>query len=353
VPVEVVPVTRGPIELRRTFSGTLEAPARVVLAPKIAGRVERMDVDMGDPIQRGQVVALLDNDEYEQAVMQAQAELAVARANQVEAASSLEIAERELERMQTLRERGVASESQLDVARADHLTRKAAVEVARANVTRAEAALESARIRLGYTTVSANWSGGDDHRVVAERFVDEGDTVSASTPLLSIVELDPILAVVFVTERDYGQLEIGEPVALTTDAFPDQVFSGSITRIAPIFRQTSRQARVELNVANREHRLKPGMFVRVVVVLDRVEDATIVPIESLTRRDGVDAVFVVDPDGRHARLRPVRVGIRHGGRVQVDGPGIEGQVVTLGQQLLEDGSPIRLPGAEAGPADDS
>jgi RND family efflux transporter MFP subunit len=345
VPVEVVPVARGPIELRRTFSGTLEAPAQIVVAPKIGGRVERMNVDMADPIERGQVVAVLDNDEYEQAVTQARAELAVARAMHVEAASSLEIAERELDRMQTLREKGVASESQLDVARADHLTRQAAVEVANANVTRAEAALESARIRLGYTTVSATWSGGDDHRIVAERFVDEGDTVSASSPLLSIVELDPILAVVFVTERDYGRLQIGQPVALTTDAFPGETFEGSVTRIAPVFRETSRQARVELSVANPEHRLKPGMFVRVVAILDRADDATIVPIESLTRRDGVDVVFVVDADGRHARLRAVEVGIEHGDRVQVTGTGIEGHVVTLGQQMLDDGSPISLPGA--------
>jgi RND family efflux transporter MFP subunit len=345
VPVEVVPVARGPIELRRTFSGTLEAPAQIVVAPKIGGRVERMNVDMADPIERGQVVAVLDNDEYEQAVTQARAELAVARAMHVEAASSLEIAERELDRMQTLREKGVASESQLDVARADHLTKQAAVEVANANVTRAEAALESARIRLGYTTVSATWSGGDDHRIVAERFVDEGDTVSASSPLLSIVELDPILAVVFVTERDYGRLQIGQPVALTTDAFPGETFEGSVTRIAPVFRETSRQARVELSVANPEHRLKPGMFVRVVAILDRADDATIVPIESLTRRDGVDVVFVVDADGRHARLRVVEVGIEHGDRVQVTGTGIEGHVVTLGQQMLDDGSPISLPGA--------
>jgi multidrug efflux pump subunit AcrA (membrane-fusion protein) len=82
-----------------------------------------------------------------------------------------------------------------------------------------------------------------------------------------------------------------------------------------------------------------------VAILDRADDATIVPIESLTRRDGVDVVFVVDADGRHARLRVVEVGIEHGDRVQVTGTGIEGHVVTLGQQMLDDGSPISLPGA--------
>lgn len=348
VPVEIAPVVRGPLELRRTFSGTLEAPARFVVAPKISGRVEQLAVDLADPVERGQVVAVLDSDEYEQAVMQARADLVVAQATQVEAASSLEIAQRALDRAQTLRRQSVASESQFDVAMADHLARQAALEVARANVTRAEAALKSAQIRLGYTTVSATWTGGDDDRVVAERFVDAGDTVAANTPLVSIVELDPLLAVVFVTESDYGRLETGQQVSLGTDAFPGRAFTGTVARIAPVFRQASRQARVELTVANPEHQLKPGMFVRVVAILDRVEEATIVPLESLTRRDGKDVVFVVDPDGRHVRRRTVQVGIRDGARVQVSGTGIEGHVVTLGQQLLDEGAAISVPDASGG-----
>jgi RND family efflux transporter MFP subunit len=343
VPVETAPVVRGALELRRTFSGTLEAPARFVVAPKIGGRIEAVAVDLGDPLERGQVVAVLDDDEYVQAVMQAQADLAVAQATRVEKGSSLEIAQRALDRMKTLRQEGIASESQFDVTQANHLAARAALEVAKANVMRAEAALRTAQIRLGYTTVAATWTEGDDHRVIAERFVHPGDTVSAGAPLLSIVELDPILAVVFVTEADYGQLETGGPVSLDTDAFPGEAFTGSISRIAPVFRQESRQARVELTVANPEHRLKPGMFVRVVAVLDRTEDATIVPLEALTRREGEDVVFVVDAGGGQVRQQVVEVGIKDGGRVQVRGDRIEGRVVTLGQQLLDDGSAITVP----------
>lgn len=343
VPVEIAPVARGPIELRRTFSGSLEAPARFVVSPKINGRIEEVAVDLGDPLERGQVVVVLDNDEYEQAVMQAQADLEVARATRAEKASSLEIAQRALDRMKTLRQEAVASDSQFDVAQSNHLAAQAALEVAKANVTRAEAALKTAQIRLGYTTVEATWTGGDDHRVIAERFVDPGDTVSAGAPLLSIVELDPMLAVVFVTEADYGQLEIGRTVYLDTDAFPGEVFMGSITRIAPVFRQESRQARVELTVPNPKYRLKPGMFVRVVAVLDRIDEATIVPLEALTRRDGEDVVFVVDADGRHVRQHIVELGIQDGDRVQIRGDGIQGHVVTLGQQLLKDGSTIIVP----------
>jgi RND family efflux transporter MFP subunit len=344
IPVEVAPVERGSMELRRTFSGAMEAPAQFAVAPKVSGRVERLAVNLSDPVSRGQVVAELDNDEYVQSVVQARAELAVARANQVEAKSSLEIAERELDRISRLRERGVASEANLDTARANRLARQARLEVARAGVRRAEATLETARIRLGYTRITADWSGGDDTRVVAERYVDEGQTVTANTPLLRIVELDPILGVIFATERDYGRLQPGQPVTLTTDAYPGESFAGRIERIAPVFLEATRQARVEITVANPRHRLKPGMFVRVTVVLDRVEGAVIVPEQALTSRSERTGVFLVSDDRRRVNWKEVKIGIRDGGRVQLLGQPLSGQVVVLGQQLVDDGSPITIPG---------
>lgn len=342
-PVQVAAVERGPIALRRTFSGTLEASARFVVAPKVGGRLLRLAVDLADPVRRGQVVAELDGAELEQDVARARAELAVARANLAEARSGLEIADRALKRARTLRERGVASEMQLDAAIAEQLAGRAAVEVARARLERAEAELEAARIRLGYTTVAALWAGGSDERVVAERFVDEGDMVAANAPLLSIVELDPITAVIHATERDYARLRPGQRVELTTDAHPGEVFAGEVARIAPVFDTASRQARVEVTVPNPGHRLKPGMFVRARAVLERVDEATIVPVAALVTRDGRRAVFVVSPDGATVSLRPVEVGIRDEGRVQVTGDGIEGRVVVLGQQLLGDGSAIAIP----------
>lgn len=350
VPVEVVAVEVGPIERARTFSGTLESPTEFVVAPKVGGRVVRLAVDLADDVMRGQAVAWLDSDEWKQAVAQAEAELAVARANLVEAENALEIASRALDRTTTLRERGISSESQLDTARADHLAKQASVDVAKAGVTRAEAAVETAKIRLGYATVTADWDEGDDTRVVAERFADEGDTVAANTPLLSIVELDPLEAVIYATERDYGMLHVGQSATLRTDAWPGENFAGEIARIAPVFRRASRQARIELAIENPQRRLKPGMFVRARVVLERATDATIVPVAALVTRDGRDVVFVVAPgtaseDGSAGTvsMRPVTVAIRDGERAQVVGERIEGRVVVLGQQLLDDGSRISIP----------
>ena len=351
VPVEVAQIQRGPIALQRTFSGELEALAEFVVAPKVSGRVERVIVNIADTVKRGQVVAELDNDEYVQAVAQAQADLAVARAKLSEAKSALEIANREFKRTESLLKRGIASDSEFDAANQDQLAKQAQLKVAAAQVTKAESSLESANIRLGYTKVTAGWTGGNEHRVVAERYVDEGQTVAANAPLLLIVELDPIVGVVFVTERDYAHLKPGQLVALTTDAYPGERNPGRIDRIAPVFRKSTRQARIEMTIDNPQHRLKPGMFIRATVVLAQVPEATIVPDQALTIRDDRNGVFIVSEDGRSVAWHEVKVGIREGNRVQVEGEGLSGRVVTLGQQLVKDGSAITIPDLQSETAD--
>ncbi len=343
VPVEVAQIQRGPIALQRTFSGELEALAEFVVAPKVSGRVERVIVNIADSVKRGQVVAELDNDEYVQAVAQAQADLLVARANQSQAKSALEIANREFKRTESLLKRGIASDSEFDVATQEQLAKQAQLKVAAAQVTKAESSLEIANIRLGYTKVTAGWTGGDEHRVVAERYVNEGQTVAANAPLLLIVDLNPIVGVIFVTERDYAHLIPGQLVSLKTDAYPDEQFTGRIERIAPIFRKSTRQARIEMTIGNPQHRLKPGMFIRTTIVLTQVSDATIIPEQALAIRDDRDGVFIVSEDGQSVVWHEVKVGIREGDRVQVEGQGLSGRVVTLGQQLVKNGSAITIP----------
>jgi RND family efflux transporter MFP subunit len=350
VPVEVAAIERGPIALLRAFTGTLEARAEFVVAPKVGGRLEQLNVDLADEVTRGQVVAVLDDAEYVQAVARARADLEVARASNDEAESLLKIAERELKRIDKLRERGVSSEAQRDTAKAEQLAKQALVAVTRAQISRAEADLEAARIRLGYTRIAAGWRGGSERRVVAERYVDEGETVAANAPLLRIVELDPVTAVFFVTERDYARLRPGQTATLSTDAFPGETFQGSVERIAPVFRESTRQARVELRVANPELRLKPGMFARATVTLDRAEQAVIVPEQALTTRDGREGLFVISADGTSASWREVEPGIRQDERVQVRGEDLAGRVVVLGQQLLDDGAPVRVAGEDAAAA---
>ncbi|MDF7808812.1 efflux RND transporter periplasmic adaptor subunit [Pontiellaceae bacterium B12219] len=347
-PVETAPIETGPIRSLRTYGGALEARASFFVSPKIGGRLEAMLVDIGDSVERGAVVARLDDAEYRQDVAQREADLLVEKANLAQAVSTLEIAKRSMERSETLSRRGVASEAELDAARSVLLARESEVAVYQAQVTRAEASLEAARIRLGYASVEALWADNDTTRVVAERFEDEGQTVSANTPLLQIVDLDPLAGVFFVTEKDYGNLKQGQRVDVYTDAYAGELFTGHIERIAPVFRQNSRQARVEIMVPNSDLRLKPGMFIRAEVEVQRVEQAKIVPAESIVTRSDEQGLFMLAADGTHALWRPVTLGIRDGDRVQISGEGLDGEVITLGQQLIEDGSAVSVHPTTAG-----
>lgn len=346
MPVEVEAIGRGRMEWRRLFSGTLEASAELKVAPKIAGRIARILVDLSDRVERGDEVALLDDAEYAQAVSSARADLAVATAQAAEAANRLELAERELARMRTLEERGVASAAALDTAETEFIMRRSALQVAQAGVQASEAALATAEIRLSYTRITAVWSEGDDTRVVAERFANEGDTVAANTPLFSVVRLQPVRAVFFVPERDYVLIQPGQRVDLFTDAFPGEAFPGEVSRVSPVFREDSRQARVEIVSANADERLKPGMFVRARAVLQTVEDAVHVPQAALSSRAGEIGVFLLDESAGTVDWVTVQTGIESDGRVQIVSPAITGRVVTLGHQLLADGVGVHVITAE-------
>ena len=136
-----------------------------------------------------------------------------------------------------LLKQGIASDSEFDALEADRQAKRAQLQVARAQVTKAASSLETAKIRLGYTRITASWTGGEGDRLVAERYYDEGQTVAANQPLLLIVEPDPILGVVYVSEKDYAYLRPGQTVSLTTDAYQDAAFFGRIERIAPFFKK--------------------------------------------------------------------------------------------------------------------
>ncbi|TKB07505.1 efflux RND transporter periplasmic adaptor subunit [Desulforhopalus sp. IMCC35007] len=342
VPVEVAAVQRGPLSLSRTFSGTIDPHAQFAVAPKVSGRIQRLLVDVSEPVVRGQVVVQMENAEFEQEVLEAEARLAVAEANRDEAVSRFVIAQRQLDRAKTLSDRGIASESAYDTAQAQFLTGQSAVKVAEANLNREDALLRAARIRLGYTQVKADWKQGDDERTVAERFVDEGNTVAANTSILSIVEIDPVIAVIQVTEKDYPLIRLNQQARVQADAFPDKVFHGTVSRISPVFRESSRQAQMEILVANPQHLLKPGMFASCTLELDRAEDAISVVEMAITKRNDQTGVFRVADDSTSVEWVEVKQGLKGGGQIQLIDSNLSGRVVTLGQQFIEDGSRIRI-----------
>ena len=344
VAVEVALVKKASIRQVGSFTGSLYPISKFILAPKIAGRLEKILVNIGDKVEGGQLVAVLDDDEYRQQVSLVKAELDISRANLQEQKSTIENAKREYERSVALQKKKILSESKFDAAESEFKTQQSRLKVAIAQVSQKEAALKIANVQLSYTQIQVPENNTTGHIVIGERFVDEGAMLAPNTPIASVLDIEKLIAAIHVIERDYPKIQLGLEAVISTDAFPGRTFTGKVIRIAPFLKEKSREARVEIEIPNAQKLLKPGMFVRVQIQFDEHENVTVVPLTALVKRNGTQGVFLVDFQEQKARFVPVTVGIVNSVQAEVLNPPITGSVVTLGHHLLEDGALIILPG---------
>lgn len=344
VAVEITAVKKATIRDVGNFTGSLIPKSKFTIAPKISGRLEKLMVNIGDRVKRGQLIAVLDDEEYSQQVIQAQADLKVAQANLEESLSSLNVAERELARVQELHKKGIAADSELDSAKGLYTAQGSRQKVALAQVANKEAALKAAQVRLSYTKISASWETEGDIRLVGERFVDEGAMLMVNTPILSILEIDPLIAVIHITDKDYFRIKKDQSAIIGTDALPGKSVPGKIARIAPLLQETSREARIEIEFPNQEELFKPGMFINAQIEYTMHADTTVVPVSAVVKRDNQQGIFLADIENRKAQFVPVKIGIADSELAEIVEPrAFSGFVVTMGQHLLVDGSPIILP----------
>lgn len=337
VAVEVAAVRFGPIREIRKFTGTVHPYNRYIVAPKVSGRVIQINKRIGDPVREGELIARIDDAEYQQAVREAEASMKIAEASLAESRSQFDLARQEKERAQSLETKGLVTAAELDAALSNYEAREARYRLALAQVEQREAVLASSRIRLGYTRLNASGAG-----FIGERFVDEGALLAPNTAVVLVVGIDSLIVRTMITERDYGHIERGQPVDVLVDAFQDKRFYGSVARIAPMMQEASRMAEMEVEVDNESHMLKPGMFARIEVVTAERDSAQLVPSTAVVERSGESVLFVV-PDGETvARYVRVTTGIVTPELAEILEPAIRGRVVTLGQHLLDDGSPVML-----------
>jgi RND family efflux transporter MFP subunit len=338
VAVQVDRVIYEPIMEIREFTGTVYPFYQYVVAPKVSGRIVEIRKRIGDPVRRGEIIARIDDAEYQQAVLEAEANLKIAEASLTETIGQAELAKQELDRAQSLSAKGIASPSELDAAISSNTAQQSRLRLAKAQVDQREASLNSAKIRLSYTVLNATEPGS-----VGERFADEGVLLSPNSPVITVVGYDRVIIRTTVVERDYGRITTGQSADVLVDAYPDDHFSGKVARIAPMLQESSRVAKMEVEVANEKHILKPGMFTKVRVVLAENMNAQTVPSQALVHVDGVPGVFVVDKKEPVSHFIPVKTGIVTIEKTEIVSPVIEGAVVTLGQNLLTEGSSVLLP----------
>ena len=310
---EVVRVLElGYSEIARSinYTANLRAFREVHLAPAQPGRVDRIHVEAGDRIGRGQLLVEMDRTQLQQARLQ------------------LESIEKDLRRMDTLRKVGSVTQQQYDQVRTQY---------------------DLTKTNVGFLTENTTLTAPFDGRVSAkyfengEMFSGAPNTPAGKAAIITLVQTARLKAMVNVSERYYPHISEGMSFAITADVWPGEVFGGTVTTVYPTIDPATRTFTVELVVPNSDERLRPGMFARATLELEQVE-AFVVPALALLKLQGSNERFVFIEENGRAKRVVVELGERFDDMVEIVSDEIsEGdRLVFAGQARLVDGVAIEV-----------
>jgi RND family efflux transporter MFP subunit len=296
-------------------TGTVEPIRSVGINSQIAGALLAVNVEEGNTVREGAVLARIDSREVE-------AQLASAEA-------SLELARRTAERSEQLRAQQIVTAAEFDRDQAA--------------LAAAQASRDQLRARLSYATVRAPISG-----VVTQKRVEAGDIVSPQTRLFTIADRSLLVVHVLVSELDVPALRTGNRVQVQIDAHPDRTFTGQIRRIFPSADTVSRLVPVEVALAGADARgITIGFLARVRFDLAPRENILMIPAAALIETVGQPAVYLLS--GTSVSRRTVERGESYQGRVEIrNGLVVGDSVIIAGQNMLRDGATVRVVRPPAG-----
>ena len=336
--VKVIKVRRGDISVPISATGTIFPEYESKIGPKISGTIEMVHVDEGDQVRKGQTLAQLDQKDLLIAVRQGQAAVRVAEAQLKEAEVKVRNLRRERERLANLFQKNVISQQRYDDIDTAYSMAVVRVEVIRAQILSCRENLAMAEQKLKDTVIVAPFSG-----LIVKRFINQGEFVSTMppSPLFLIMNIDRVKTEIGLSEVHLARINIGNPVEVKVDTYPGITFRGKISTINPMVDPVSRAFKIKVEIPNKDHRLKPGMFARAKIYPEIHKDALIVPFKSVMKREGNTVVFVVE--GNMVRLRAVTAGINNEREIEViDGLGEGEEVVIEGHYGMADKTKVRV-----------
>ena len=364
-PVDVVVVTpvREALDRQVVLPASIEAFETTTLYSKVSGYLGRINVDIGDKVERGQLLATIEVPEIIDQLRQAEASLAATQADRASTESELEsfeaksrLQELTYERIEAVRrdEPDVISQQSVDEAKAEFEVARAAVQVAKgrigqieSKVNQVEAEIDRLETLIGFSEVRAPFSG-----IVTNRYVHTGTLLQAATSsrpvqgIVTIASLDIVRLYVDVPEAEVPFVQAGDPAVTTVDSMPGREFRGEVTRFSGVLDPTTRTMRTEIHLANTGWLLRPGMYGRARLTLEERFDAVTIPAEALRVDGGSSYVYRV-VNGR-ARRTDVETKIRDGVRVEVTGGLTASERIVLSARgALADNVPVTA--VELGP----
>ena len=332
------------LDVRLTYTADLIPNQLVNIFSRVDGYIAKIYVDKGDLVKANQLLVEIDHTDYIHALNQAKANLLSAKAKVVQQEAAVRNAALTLDRMRALIKDQFVSQQDLDTAEVNRDAAIALQDSLRAQVQQMAVALAQAETNLAYSYIRAPFAG-----YIAERNLDPGAYVSGTTAststmsrgILSVHDVETVRTLIEVVEKDVPLIKIGQRADVRAEAYPSEVFEGTVTRIVQALNRATRTMTVEVDLPNKDHRLKGGMFARVEVLVGKHAQAVQIPLDAVSRLEESQYVYVVK-DGK-AHQVPVELGTRVDNRVEVL-KGLTGEelLIVSGKDLVSEGTAVQI-----------
>lgn len=332
-----------PIDRFIRVTGSLAADEEAEVSAESGGRVVATPVERGSRVSAGSVLVRISTSEAAAQLQEAEANAAQIEArlglkpgstfdprvvpDVMNAKANLEFAEAEFSRIRSLLDQKVVSQSEFDQRRAQVEAARQQYQMAQNSAEQSFRSLQAARARISLarkavadTDVKAPFAG-----LVAERVVSVGDYVNRGTRVATVVKIDPLRVELTIPEQALSLVQVGMPVKLTVDAYPNEVFDAKVRFISPAVRADQRALTVEAIAPNTSGRLKPGLFATASIQQQQTAPALLVPATAVETVSGTSRVYVIK--GELAEERIVTTGERVGGHVEITSGLTQGEVV--------------------------
>ncbi len=362
VSIRTTGIQRISIQREVNLAGSLISPDQAKVSSEVAGVVRRVLVELGQEVAAGQIVVKLDTQELELALQRAVSQLRQTEAQlgidgvhfkeppPVEqiaavrlAAANRDDALAQLRRAERLKSQNLLSQADLDTAQTRVRVTEANYQAALENVQALKAtlqerrhAVELAKKKLSDTDIRSSVAGQ-----VAERFVQQGEYIRENTPVVSIVQMNPLKVKTAIQERYAGIVRVGLPVEFAVESAPGRKFRGRVANVSPAVDQATRTFPVEILVENKDRSLKPGFFAKGVIFTHKDENVMAIPENAISTLAGVSNVYIIE-NGK-ARQQTVTLGTRVGDLFELTG-GLKGDEILAASNLtlLATGVPVKV-----------
>lgn len=314
--VKLTTVSQQEVPQTETYTATVESDVKNNISPNIAQRINRILVDVGDRVSRGQVLVQLDAANQDQLQLQLQS-----------AQIQLQHQQIEFNRTAELYTSGGISKSEYESAETQLTVQQKQVAMLRTQLSQASQ----------NTQLTSPISG-----VVTARNYDNGDMYSMGLPVLTIEQLNPVKLICNISETYFKDVTVGMPVDIQLDAYGDELFGGKVSIVYPSIDKATHTFPVEVNLPNGDQRVRPGMFARATVNFGSVE-RVLIPDMALVKQVGAgDRYVYVYKDGK-VKYQKVELGKHMGDQYEViSGVTPNSQIVVAGQTRLKDGAEVEV-----------